>query len=84
MFEGMIRTRVQERDRRRAAEPFPVMTYADAMRRYGSDKPDLRVKLELTELTDVMKDVDFKVFSGAGQRRRTAASSACACRAAAR
>ena len=37
------------------------------MRRYGSDKPDLRVKLELTELTDVMKDVDFKVFSGAGQ-----------------
>ena len=46
------------------------------MRLYGSDKPDLRVKLEFTELTDVMKDVDFKVFSDAGQRRRTAASSA--------
>jgi len=43
---------------------YPVMTYADAMRRYGSDKPDLRVKLEFTELTDVMRDVDFKVFSG--------------------
>lgn len=43
---------------------FPVMTYAEAMRRYGSDKPDLRVKLEFTDLTDVMKDVDFKVFSG--------------------
>jgi aspartyl-tRNA synthetase len=43
------------------------MTYAEAMRRYGSDKPDLRVKLQFTELTDVMKDVDFKVFSGAGQ-----------------
>ena len=39
------------------------MTYAEAMRRYGSDKPDLRVKLEFTELTDVMADVDFKVFS---------------------
>ena len=39
------------------------MTYADAMHRYGSDKPDLRLKLELTELTDVMADVDFKVFS---------------------
>ncbi|MEI8028272.1 MAG: aspartate--tRNA ligase [Comamonadaceae bacterium] len=44
---------------------FPVMTYSDAMRRYGSDKPDLRVKLEFTELTDVMADVDFKVFASA-------------------
>ena len=42
---------------------FPVMTYQDAMHLYGSDKPDLRVKLSLTELTDVMGDVDFKVFS---------------------
>ena len=42
---------------------FPVMQYADAMHLYGSDKPDLRVKLQFTELTDVMKDVDFKVFS---------------------
>ncbi len=42
---------------------FPRMAYAEAMRRYGSDKPDLRVTLELTDLTDVMKDVDFKVFS---------------------
>jgi aspartyl-tRNA synthetase len=45
-------------------DPFPVMRYDDAMRDYGSDKPDLRVPLKLTELTDVMKDVDFKVFSG--------------------
>jgi aspartyl-tRNA synthetase len=43
---------------------YAEMTYAEAMHRYGSDKPDLRVKLEFTELTDVMKDVDFKVFSG--------------------
>jgi aspartyl-tRNA synthetase len=44
-------------------DPFPVMTYADAMRDYGVDKPDLRVPLKLAELTDVMRDVDFKVFS---------------------
>ena len=43
---------------------FPVMAYQEAMHRFGSDKPDLRVKLEFTELTDVMADVDFKVFSG--------------------
>jgi len=45
--------------------PFPRMPFAEAMSRYGSDKPDLRVSLELTELTDVMKEVDFKVFSNA-------------------
>ncbi|HJY77828.1 MAG TPA: aspartate--tRNA ligase [Burkholderiales bacterium] len=45
-------------------DPFPVMTYDEAMRDYGIDKPDLRVPLKLTELTDVMKDVEFKVFSG--------------------
>jgi aspartyl-tRNA synthetase len=42
---------------------FPIMAYAEAMHRFGSDKPDLRVQLEFTELTDVMADVDFKVFS---------------------
>ncbi len=44
---------------------FPRMAFAEAMNRYGSDKPDMRVTLEITELTDVMKDVDFKVFAGA-------------------
>jgi len=44
-------------------DPFPVMKYEDAMRDYGVDKPDLRVPLKLAELTDVMRDVDFKVFS---------------------
>jgi aspartyl-tRNA synthetase len=44
---------------------FPVMTYGEAMHQYGSDKPDLRVKLAFAELTDVMADVDFKVFAGA-------------------
>jgi aspartyl-tRNA synthetase len=45
--------------------PFPVYTYAEAMRDYGSDKPDFRVPLKFTELTDVMRNVDFKVFAGA-------------------
>ena len=62
MFEGMIRSTVQHAIGVELG-PFPVMTWAEAMRRYGSDKPDLRVQLELTELTDVMGDVDFKVFS---------------------
>jgi aspartyl-tRNA synthetase len=44
---------------------YPVMTYAEAMHRFGSDKPDLRVKLEFTDLTELMKDVEFKVFSSA-------------------
>ena len=45
-------------------DPFPRITFAEAMRRYGSDKPDLRVTLELTEVTDAVADVAFKVFSG--------------------
>lgn len=44
--------------------PFPRMPYAEAMSRFGSDKPDLRIPLELTDVDDLMKDVDFKVFSG--------------------
>ena len=44
--------------------PFPRMTYQEAIRRYGSDKPDLRIPLELVDVADVMKAVDFKVFSG--------------------
>jgi len=43
---------------------FPVMTYAEAMRRFGSDKPDLRNPLELVDVADLVKDVEFKVFSG--------------------
>ena len=62
MFEGMIRSTF-EHAIGVALPAFPVMTYDDAMRLYGSDKPDLRVRLELTELTDVMASVDFKVFA---------------------
>ena len=62
MFEGMIRT-VFRSTIGVDLPGYPVMTYAEAMHKYGSDKPDLRVKMQFTELTDVMKDVDFKVFS---------------------
>ena len=62
MFQGMIKTVFQNTLGVDLGE-FPVMTYQDAAFRFGSDKPDLRVKLEFTELTDVMADVDFKVFS---------------------
>lgn len=50
--------------------PFPRMTYAEAMARYGSDKPDLRIPLELVEVSDLMKEVDFKVFSGPANDER--------------
>jgi aspartyl-tRNA synthetase len=63
MFEGMIRSTFEHAIGVKLPA-FPVMLYTDAMRMYGSDKPDLRVKLEFTELTDVMVGVDFKVFSG--------------------
>ena len=62
MFEGMIR-KVFKKTMDVDLPEYPVMKYAEAMHRFGSDKPDLRVKLEFTELTDVMADVDFKVFS---------------------
>ena len=64
MFQGMIAT-VFKNTIGVDLGTFPVMSYADAMYVYGSDKPDLRVKLQFTEMTDVMKDVDFKVFSSA-------------------
>jgi aspartyl-tRNA synthetase len=62
LMEEMVRTVFKEVLDVRLPDPFPVLTYAEAMRRYGSDKPDLRVPLELTELTDVARNVDFKVF----------------------
>ncbi|HNI80543.1 MAG TPA: aspartate--tRNA ligase [Rhodocyclaceae bacterium] len=64
MMEEMIRTVFQEVLSVELPAPFPRMTYAEAMDRFGSDKPDLRVTLELTEVTDLVKDVAFKVFSG--------------------
>jgi aspartyl-tRNA synthetase len=68
MFQGMIKRVFQNTIGVDLGE-FPVMTYQDAMHIYGSDKPDLRVKLQFTEVTDVMGDVDFKVFSGAANMK---------------
>ena len=62
IFQRMIKAVFQQQLNVDLGE-FPVMPYAEAMARFGSDKPDLRVKLEFTELTDVMADVRFKVFS---------------------
>jgi aspartyl-tRNA synthetase len=65
IVEEMIRDMFKKAQDIDLPTAFPRMTYAEAMSRYGSDKPDMRVTLEITELTDVMKDVDFKVFAGA-------------------
>lgn len=67
LFENMIRQIFAKTMNTELPNPFPVMPYETAMSKYGSDKPDLRVKLEFTELTDVMKDVPFKVFSNAAK-----------------
>ena len=64
LMEGLARHMFREAAGIELPDPFPVMRYDEAMRDYGVDKPDLRVPLKLTELTDTMKDVDFKVFSG--------------------
>ena len=61
--EAMVRT-VFRRTMGVELPVYPVMTYAEAMHKYGSDKPDLRVRLQFTDVTEVMRDVDFKVFSG--------------------
>ncbi len=63
LFEEMIRQIFKKTLDTDLPAEFPIMTWDDAMAKYGSDKPDLRVKMEFTELTDVMKDVPFKVFS---------------------
>ena len=49
--------------------PFPRMTYAEAMRRYASDKPDLRIPMELIDVADLLKTVEFKVFSGPANQK---------------
>ncbi len=64
LMEQLIRHVFKEAIAVELPSPFPRLSYDDAIARYGSDKPDLRVPLQLTELTDVMKSVAFKVFSG--------------------
>ncbi|TCT07391.1 aspartate--tRNA ligase [Paralcaligenes ureilyticus] len=64
IFEGMIRHVFSTVQKVELPAVFPIMAWDEAMRRYGSDKPDLRVTLEFTDVSDLMRDVDFKVFSG--------------------
>ncbi|MDK9702901.1 MAG: aspartate--tRNA ligase [Sulfuritalea sp.] len=64
LMEEMIRSVFKQGLDVDLPDPFPRITYAEAMSRYGSDKPDLRVTLELTDVTDAVADVAFKVFSG--------------------
>ena len=65
--EALIRSVFEEVLGVELETPFPRMSHAEAMSRFGSDKPDLRVSLELTELTDLMRTVEFKVFRGAAE-----------------
>ena len=60
LFKNVLQTKLQS--------PFPRMAFSEAMLKYGSDKPDLRIPLMLTELTDAMKEVEFKVFRDAAQK----------------
>jgi aspartyl-tRNA synthetase len=60
LFSNVLQTKLQS--------PFPRMAFSEAMLKYGSDKPDLRIPLMLTELTDAMKEVEFKVFRDAAQK----------------
>jgi len=64
LMEAMIRVLFEEVLAVELPNPFPRLDYAEAMRRYGSDKPDLRIPLELTEIADLVREVDFQVFAG--------------------
>jgi aspartyl-tRNA synthetase len=64
MMEGMMISLFKTVLNQDLPKPFPRMTYAEAMRRYGSDKPDLRISLEMVDVADLVKDCDFKVFAG--------------------
>ena len=65
LMEGLVRDLFQKTIQVDLGQPFPRMSWSEAMSRYGSDKPDLRIPLELTELTDAMRAVEFKVFRAA-------------------
>ena len=64
LMEGLVRTVFKAVLGADLPQPFPRMRYAEAMRRYGSDKPDLRIPLELVDVADLVRDSEFKVFAG--------------------
>jgi len=63
LMEALVRVVFRETIGVELPAPFPILTYDEAMRDYGTDKPDLRIALKLAEITDAVKDVEFKVFS---------------------
>ncbi len=63
LMEGLVRELFHKVMKLSLPDPFPRLSYAEAMRRYGSDKPDLRVSLELVDVADLVKGCDFKVFA---------------------
>jgi aspartyl-tRNA synthetase len=64
LMEAMIREVFRETLGVELPDPFPRMSYAEAMRRFGSDRPDLRCSLELVDVADLLTDIEFKVFAG--------------------
>src|SRR6202521_956624 len=70
LMEEWVRHSFREGLGTELADPFPRITYAQALRRYGSDKPDLRIALELVDVADLVKDCDFKVFAGPAKDNR--------------
>jgi len=70
LMEDLVRHFFREVLGTELADPFPRITYAQALRRYGSDKPDLRIALELVDVADLVKDCDFKVFAGPAKDSR--------------
>jgi aspartyl-tRNA synthetase len=77
IMEGMVRQLFKAVLEVELSDPFPRLTYAEAMRRFGSDKPDLRIALELVELTALMKGVGFKVFAGPANDPRGRVAALC-------
>ena len=67
MMENMIRKLFKSTIDVELPEKFPVISYADAMSLYGVDRPDMRIPMQMTNIDDLMKNVDFKVFSGPAQ-----------------
>jgi aspartyl-tRNA synthetase len=64
LMEAMIRDLFRKTLSVELPDPFPRLTHEEAMRRYGSDKPDLRIPLELVDVADLLKEIEFKVFAG--------------------
>ncbi len=64
LMEGLVRALFRDVLGQALPDPFPRMSYAEAMRRYASDKPDLRIALELVDVADLVADCEFKVFAG--------------------